>query len=112
METLKEAHGYNATITLTNKGITIKPGHVGAVFGGGNLMSEKTIPYSSVVSLELQRGWFIFEGYLQINTQGSKDTEDTDNGDAVNANVIKFLPGGNKDFEEVKDIILGKLGQE
>lgn len=45
-------HGYNASIALTDKGVNIKPGLTGNVFGGGSFLSEKFIPYTSISGVE------------------------------------------------------------
>lgn len=102
-------HGYNATITLTESGVKIKPGVVGNIFGGGSFLSEKFIPYEAVTGVELRKGFpLIGEGVLQINTKGEVENMHN-NGDSLETNSIRFQATLNKNFEMISQEILKRI---
>lgn len=110
-----EACGFNATIFLEENGVRIKPGIVGNMLGGGNFLSEKFIPYSTISGIELKKGFLILiEGYLKINTfgEGTDINPSINSGEAVEENVIRFSSLQNKDFEEVAKAIKESIGKE
>jgi len=51
----KEFKGYNGTLILTNTGVIIKRGIKGFLLGGGMLRGDKTIPYSSIIAVQLKK---------------------------------------------------------
>ena len=107
-----QVHGYNATIQLEEKGLKIKPGVTGNMLGGGSFLSEKFIPYSTISSIELKKGFLILiEGYLRINTfgEGKEVNSSVNSGEAVEENVIRFNSLQNKDFEEIAEEIRKKI---
>lgn len=53
--------GYNGSITLTDTGVNIKPGVMGAMFKGGSIFSEKFIPFNSISGVELKRVFQLLE---------------------------------------------------
>ena len=70
-------NGYNASITLTDSGVLIKPNFMGSVLNKETALSEKFIPYSSISGINLTKGIpIIRDGFLQINTKGEVDTND------------------------------------
>jgi len=109
----KVAHGYNATITLTEGGISLKPGVLGSILGGGNFLSEKFVPYSAISGIEFKKGFpYIGTGTLQINTKGevAGSEVNSDKGDVIDRNIIKFKALGNKQFEYVAREIMRRIG--
>lgn len=54
----KEYKGYNGTLILTDSGVIIKRGIKGFLLGGGKLRGDKTIPYASIVAVQLKKGWY------------------------------------------------------
>lgn len=106
------AHGYNATLTLTETGVKIKPGVVGSLFGGGSFLSEKFIPYDSISGIEFKKGFpVIGEGNLQINTRGEVDEVEgrKSEGDAIDNNTIRFGALANKTFENIANEIRARV---
>ena len=47
--------GYNGTIILNDRGLVIKRGLRGALLGGGFIRGDKTIPYTSIVAVQLKK---------------------------------------------------------
>jgi hypothetical protein len=108
----KVVHGYNATITLTDGGISLKPGVLGSILGGGDFLSEKHIPFSSITGVELKKGFpYIGRGTLQINTKGevAGSKGNSDQGDVIDRNIIKFQAPANKQFEEITKLIMERV---
>lgn len=104
--------GYNGSITLTDTGVNIKPGVMGAMFKGGSIFSEKFIPFNSISGVELKKGFpIIGEGRIQINTRGeiSSSKESENMGEAVNQIVIRFGALLNKTFEDIANRIMERL---
>ncbi len=101
-------HGYNATLTLKQEGVHLKPGVVGHIFKGGNFLSEKFIPYSSISGIELRKGFpIIGDGSLQINTKGEIEVKESNlsTGEAIDTNIIRFAATLNKEFEAIAEEI-------
>lgn len=110
----KVIHGLNATIHIEESGIRVKPGVVGNLLGGGSFLSEKLISYDSISSIELKRGLpVISDGYLQINTFGGNapDDRETDLGDAINRNIIRFGFLQNNDFSKLANFLQEKIAK-
>ena len=106
------AQGYNGSITLTDTGVNIKPGVMGAMFKGGSVFSEKFIPYTSISGVELRKGFpIIGEGRIQINTKGeiSSSNEKENKGEAVDQNIIRFGALLNKTFEDIAIGIMERI---
>lgn len=51
----KEFKGYNGTLILTDTGVVIKRGLKGVLLGGGMLRGDKTIPYCSIIAIQLKK---------------------------------------------------------
>jgi len=70
----KEFKGYNGTIILTDTGVIIKRGVKGFLLGGGMLRGDKTIPYSSIVAVQLKKAGLV-AGYLQLTLKGGSEAK-------------------------------------
>ena len=51
----KEYKGYNGILVLNDNNVVIKRGVRGFLLGGGFLRGDKTIPYASIVAVQLKR---------------------------------------------------------
>jgi hypothetical protein len=100
----KEYKGYNGTLILRDTGIIIKRGVKGFLLGGGFLRGDKTIPYSSIVAVQLKKAGFT-AGYLQLTLSGGSEAKSGLFQSAKDENSVNFYQGKNKDFEEAKDLI-------
>jgi hypothetical protein len=104
----KEYKGYNGTLILTDKGVVIKRGIRGFLLGGGLLRGDKTIPYSSIVAVQLKKAGMM-AGYLELTLMGGREA----NGlfqTTRNENCINFYSGKNEIFIEAKEMIEEKIG--
>lgn len=72
MET--EYKGYNGTVVLTDRAIVIKRGAKGFLLGGGFLRGDKTIPYSSIVAVQLKKAGMT-AGYIQFTLAGGSEAK-------------------------------------
>ncbi len=102
----KEYKGYNGTITLTEASITITPGIKGILLGGGFLRGNKSIPYSSVVAVQMKKAGMT-AGYLQLTLMGGSEAKGGVFQAATDENTIMFhaMGGNNEKFAEAKSII-------
>jgi hypothetical protein len=100
----KEYKGYNGIIVLDEKSITIKRGLRGVLLGGGFLRGDKTIPYSSIVAVQLKKSGFT-AGYLQLTLKGGSEAKAGLFQSTLDENSINFYSNKNKDFEEAKKLI-------
>jgi len=100
----KEFKGYNGTLILTNTGVIIKRGVKGFLLGGGMLRGDKTIPYSSIIAVQLKKAGLV-AGYLQLTLKGGSEAKSGLFQSTTDENTVNFHSGKNKDFEEAKCLI-------
>lgn len=104
----KEYKGYTGKIILTDTGVIIKR----SFLGGGLLRGDKTIPYSSIVAVQLKKAG-LAAGYIQLTLVGGSEAK----GDLFEAvsdeNSICFHAFNNKNqkFAEAKELIEKRIGQ-
>jgi len=100
----KEYKGYNGTLILTNSGVIIKRGIKGFLLGGGKLRGDKTIPYSSIVAVQLKKAG-LTAGYLQLTLKGGSEAKGGLFQSTTDENTVNFHSGKNKIFIEAKELI-------
>lgn len=100
----KEFKGYNGTLVLTSTGVTIKRGMKGFLLGGGMLRGDKSIPYSSIVAVQLKKAGLV-AGYLQITLKGGSEAKSGLFQSTSDENSINFHQGRNRDFAEAKQLL-------
>lgn len=103
MET-QEFSGYNGTLILDRRGVTIKRGAKGFLLGGGMLRGDKTIPYRSITAVQLKKAG-LTAGYLQLSLQGGHEAKGGLFQSTKDENSVHFYQGRNKLFEEAKQLI-------
>jgi hypothetical protein len=106
----KEYKGYNGTMILTDNGIIIKRGVKGFLLGGGMLRGEKTIPYSSIVAVQLKKAGFV-AGYLQLTLTGGSESKAGLFQSTTDENSVNFSKGKNEIFAEAKELIEKRIFQ-
>ena len=74
MENQKKYKGYNGTLILFDSSVVIKRGIKGFLLGGGKLQGDKTIPYSSIVAIQLKKAG-ITAGYIQLILKGDSEAK-------------------------------------
>ena len=108
----KEYKGYNGTLILTDTGVIIKRGAKGFFLGGGMLRGDKTIPYSSIVAVQLKKVGMT-AGYIQLTLKGGSEAKSGLFQSATDENSINFHSafGGNNNelFAEAKKLIVEKI---
>lgn len=104
--TQREFKGSNGTLILTETGITIKRGIKGFLFGGMMLRGDKTIPYSSIVAVQLKKAGLL-AGYLQLTLSGGSEAKSGLIQSTDDENSINFNNWGdnNAQFAEAKSLI-------
>ncbi|MBI2037002.1 MAG: SHOCT domain-containing protein [Candidatus Liptonbacteria bacterium] len=106
--TNKEFKGYNGTLILTDTGVIIKRGAKGFLLGGGMLRGDKTIPYSSIVAVQLKKAGMT-AGYIQLTLKGGSEAKSGLFQSTTDENSINFHSafGGNNNelFREAKRLI-------
>lgn len=104
----KEYKGYNGTLILTDTGVIIKRGAKGFFFGGGMLRGDKTIPYSSIVAVQLKKAGMT-AGYIQLTLKGGSEAKSGLFQSTTDENSINFHSGfggkNNELFSEAKKMI-------
>ena len=104
----KEYKGYNGTLILTDTGVIIKRGAKGFLLGGGMLRGDKTIPYSSIVAVQLKKAGMT-AGYIQLTLKGGSEAKSGLFQSTTDENSINFHSafGGNNNelFAEAKKLI-------
>lgn len=104
----KEYKGYNGTLILTDTGVIIKRGAKGFLLGGGMLRGDKTIPYSSIVAVQLKKAGMT-AGYIQLTLKGGSEAKSGLFQSATDENSINFHSafGGNNNelFADAKRLI-------
>lgn len=106
----QEYKGYNGTIILTDKGVLIKRGLKGYMLGGGMLRGDKTIPYSSIVAVQLKKAGMT-AGYLQLTLKGGSEAKSGLMQSTTDENTVNFHARKNKDFLEAKEKIETKISE-
>jgi len=108
----KEYKGYNGTLVLNNSGVVIKRGAKGFLLGGGMLRGDKSIPYSSIVAVQLKKAGLV-AGYIQLTLMGGSEAKGGMFQSATDENSVNFHAYGknNEIFEEAKEIIEKKIHQ-
>ena len=108
----KEFKGYNGTLILTDTGIIIQRGVKGFLFGGMMLRGDKTIPYSSIIAVQLKKAGMT-AGYIQLTLKGGSEAKSGLFQSATDENSINFHSafGGNNNelFNEAKTLIEEKI---
>ncbi len=108
----KEYKGYNGTLILTDTGVIIKRGAKGFLLGGGMLRGDKTIPYSSIVAVQLKKAGMT-AGYIQLTLKGGSEAKSGLFQSTTDENSINFHSafGGNNNelFAEAKKLIEEKI---
>lgn len=104
----KEFKGYNGTLILTDTGVIIKRGVKGFLLGGGMLRGDKTIPYSSIVAVQLKKAGMT-AGYIQLTLKGGSEAKSGLFQSTTDEHSINFHSafGGNNNelFNEAKKLI-------
>ncbi|HYT44937.1 MAG TPA: SHOCT domain-containing protein [Methylomirabilota bacterium] len=106
----KKYEGYNGTLILTNTGIIIKRGMKGVLLGGGALRGDKSIPYSSIVAVQLKKAG-LTAGYIQLTLMGGSGTKSGLFQSTRDDNSINFHARNNEKFEEAKKLIEERVTQ-
>jgi len=100
----KEFKGQSGTLTITNTGVIIKRGKFGMLLAGGTMKGEKTIPFKSIVAVQLKKAGMT-AGYLQLTLTGGSEAKGGVFQSMSDENTISFQRGANAVFEEAKQII-------
>lgn len=106
----KEYKGYNGTIVLSDSGVVIKRGLKGMMLGGGFLRGDKTIPYKSIVAVQLKKAG-LTAGYLQLTLQGGSESKSGLMQSATDENSVNFHARHNKVFLEAKEEIEERISR-
>jgi len=108
----KEYKGYNGNLILNDSGVVIKRGAKGFLLGGGMLRGDKSIPYSSIVAVQLKKAGLV-AGYIQLTLMGGSEAKGGLFQSATDENTINFHAYGknNELFAEAKEIIEKKIHQ-
>ena len=100
----KEYKGYNGILVLNDNHLIIKRGLRGVLLGGGFLRGDKTIPYTSIVAVQLKRAGLI-AGYLQLTLKGGSEAKGGLFQSTTDENSVHFHSPKNKLFDEAKRLI-------
>lgn len=101
--------GYNGTVILTDTGVIIKRGIKGFLLGGGMLRGDKTIPYSSIVAVQLKKAG-LTAGYIQLTLAGGSEAKAGLFQSTRDENTVNFFSGSNEQFMECKQLIESRIG--
>ncbi|MFA6476126.1 MAG: SHOCT domain-containing protein [Candidatus Paceibacterota bacterium] len=107
----KEYKGYNGSVILGDKSLAIKRGLRGILLGGGAIRGDKTIPYSSIVAVQLKKAGFV-AGYIQFTLSGGSEAKGGLFQSAYDENSINFHRKGNDKFAELKKLIEERIGSD
>lgn len=107
----EEYKGYNGTIILTDTGVVIKRGAKGFLLGGGMLRGDKTIPYSSIVAVQLKKAG-LSAGYLQLTLKGGSEAKSGLMQSTTDENSVNFHKKRNDDFAKAKQQIEERINQQ
>jgi hypothetical protein len=100
----KEYKGYNGTMILTDDCVVIERGAKGYLFGGGYLRGDKSIPYSSIVAVQLKKARST-AGYIQLTLKGGSESKRGLMQSVSDENSINFYHRKNREFLEAKTLI-------
>lgn len=103
--------GYNGDLILTDRTAVIKRGAKGFWLGGGFLRGDKTIPYQSIVAVQLKKAG-LTAGYIQLTLKGGSEPKGGLFQSTTDENSIHFYSGGNKLFQEAKEMIEDKISSD
>ncbi len=111
MQEEKIYKGYNGTIIVQDKGLVIKRGLKGFLLGGGMLRGDKTIPYSSIVAVQLKKAGLL-AGYIQFTLTGGSEAKGGVFQSNSDENSVNFYPvrNNNKKFAELKALVEERIG--
>jgi hypothetical protein len=106
----REYRGQNGTVVLQDKALVIRRGVKGFLLGGGMLRGDKTIPFSSIVAVQLKRAGAV-QGYIQFTLLGGPEAKRGWSEALNDENTVSFnfWGGNNEKFAELKNIIEGKM---
>ena len=104
----KEYKGYNGTLVLNDTNLTIKRGLRGVLLGGGFLRGDKTIPYTSIVAVQLKKAGMV-AGYLQLTLKGGSEAKGGLFQSTKDENSVHFHSPKNKLFAEAKQLIAERI---
>ena len=107
MET-EEFKGYNGTLILGEQSVTIKRGFKDALITGGHLRGNKTLPYKSIVAVQLKKAGLL-AGYIQLTLTGGSEAKGGVFQSTKDENSINFYASQNSAFEKAKTIIEQKI---
>src|SRR6266516_2818086 len=97
--------GRNCTLVLTERGVIFRRGFKGWLSGGGFLRGDKTIPYSSIMAVQLKKAGMM-AGYLQLSIAGGPESKAGLRAAMADENTISFgSRKRNAAFEEAKRLI-------
>ncbi len=102
--------GYNGTLILGDNTVLIKRGLRGVLLGGGMLRGDKTIPYTSIVAVQLKKAG-LTAGYLQLTLKGGSEAKAGLFQSTMDENSVNFYSNRNKDFEEARRLIEEKISK-
>lgn len=97
---MKMFKGLSGTLILTDTGVIIKRR------GFLTLRSEKTIPYNSIIAIQLKKATSFTSGYLKLTLKGGPEAKGWFQA-ITDENTIMFLE--NKEFAEAKRLIEEKI---
>lgn len=106
---VREFKGYNGVLILTETGVVIKRGLRGMLLGGGMLRGDKTIPYSSIVAIQMKKAG-LTAGYLQLTLAGGSEAKSGLMQSTTDENSINFYSSKNTIFEEAKTLLEERIG--
>lgn len=72
------------------------------------LRGDKTIPYSSIIAVQLKKAG-LTAGYIQLTLKGGSEAKAGLFQSVKDENTINFYNNKNKDFEEAKRLIEEKI---
>lgn len=101
----KEYKGINGTLVLTDRTVIIKRGAKGFIYGGMMLRGDKTIPYGSIVAVQLKLGKMLSGGYIQLSLMGGSEAKGGIWQAVTDENSISFNRKLNPNFQEAKELI-------
>lgn len=106
----KEFKGYNGSIILEDKSLVIKRGLRGIFLGGGFFRGDKTIPYSSIIAVQLKKAGLL-AGYIQLTLSGGSEAKGGVFQAGYDENSINFYNknNNNEKFLELKKLIEEKI---
>ena len=103
----QEYKGINGTLIVSDTSITIRRGKRGAMFGSASQRGDKTIGYSVLSAVQLQKGGLIQrQGYIRFSFIGGTESKpSTRYGINKDENTIIFATKRNKEFGAAKQLI-------